>query len=437
MMNRIMGGAFYFRNILLILFFSVGYIISYHLYLNFYFDYTGFALYKRPPLFIIISIIISIIPILFYRGIYVISSFISVFIYIILYIPLILTFALGCDETLTNIFFIQINFMFGMCCFFLVDRVNIKKKINVSLKFISFRFILLLTFCSTLFIAIKYSSNLKIVSFGDQVYKQRSENSDLGSDLLTRYTLMWLEGFLIPVCLAYGLMMKKHLYFIIGSLSCIVIYAAIAAKGTILLPFIYTAFYILFSKKRVNNFFPIFILSLTSLIIVLLIFTKPDSISFLISSILLARTVGNGGMLTMWYYNFFLIHPHTYFSHINVVNAIANIYPYGNQSLGQVVGRYYWSDDLNANANFWATDGIASVGLWGIGLISIIVSIFFIIVNTITKGYDRLFLILLFIPFVGSLLNTSLFSSLWSGGTIFLLCFLFLNNKRRISSIWY
>ena len=51
------------------------------------------------------------------------------------------------------------------------------------------------------------------------------------------------------------------------------------------------------------------------------------------------------------------------------------------------------------------------------------------LIYSVTRAYNTLFVVLCFIPFMITLLNQSLFSSLWSGGAFFLLLF-FLFNKR-------
>jgi hypothetical protein len=79
---------------------------------------------------------------------------------------------------------------------------------------------------------------------------------------------------------------------------------------------------------------------------------------------------------------------------------------------------------MNANANFWATDGIASLGIFGVLLISIFFSFFLILLNALTELRKNNLHILVLIPFLISLTNTSLFSSFLTGG-LFLVILLF------------
>ena len=166
-------------------------------------------------------------------------------------------------------------------------------------------------------------------------------------------------------------------------------------------------------------------------LIFLMIITLLSGLS-IFSALLWMRTLGNGGMLTNYYHKFFSEHQQTYYSHINVVNTITQGYPYGNYSLGQIIGREYWSDDLNANANFWATDGFAAIGDAGILVSAFILFCIFLVFNKISVYYNKIFLICILIPFLGTLMNTSLFTSLVTGGGF--LIFLFLSLKNTIQN---
>src|SRR5690606_22155438 len=112
-----------------------------------------------------------------------------------------------------------------------------------------------------------------------------------------------------------------------------------------------------------------------------------------INSVLISRTIGNGGLLTFWYDDFFQNNPYTYYSHINFVNLISQSYPY-DRELGLLIGRAYWHEKMNANANFWATDGIAAMGILGTFLANIIMAVILFLLDFVSKNKDKLFIIL-------------------------------------------
>jgi hypothetical protein len=405
-------------------------VLGYVFFLNRFFDYAGFVLYDKNLLFIAFSFIISVVPIIFYREYKAISSIFSVFIYLLVYVPTILTFALGLNLPVSRIIHIQFVFCSMMCLFFIADRfVLVHNFDNKKFAFISARIFLILTIVSVLYVLYIYRGNLAFVSIRS-VYEHRFANKIIGTDIISRYLMSWLSTFFIPVCLIYGIVNKKRSYFIAGTIACIVIYMATAAKGTLLLPVFLTGLYFLFSRFDINQIYSSLALLLSlSMIALLLLFPQPGSLVFYISSLFMWRIVGCGGHLNLWYYDYFSNHPLTHYSHIGPINFFTKSYPYGNLDLGQVVGRFYWSEDMNANANFWATDGIAAYGLTGVVIVSIVLLFVMVLLNTITKKFDRKFILLLFIPFLSTLLNTSLFSTMWSGGGIFIIIFLLFCKK--------
>ena len=385
-------------------------------YLNHYFAYAGFDLVKdriENGTFEVITLLICIVPLFSYRSRHLaISNFLSVFVYYILYVPIIITFFLGLEETMGNIIGLEILFMLGMSLLFFASRFHLNV-ITFPSKLDLFKVILVLSILCSLYIAFTYRNNLKLVSF-DKVYDQRFANEDLGSGVITRYLSTWLSKFMLPICLAFGLFSKKRVYFIVGTIGCIIIYMATASKSQILLPIITFLLYRLLKNKSLNHVFVLLGLSISFLLVIGL----AQDFNFF-NSILWSRTIGFGGMLTMKYHDFFLTHPITYYSHINLVNGISNMYPY-HKDIGQVVGSFYWSEKMNANANFWATDGFAALGSVGIIFSSIIMFFILVIFNSISKKYNSLFLLLILLPCIMSFLNTSVFSSLWSGGAIFI-----------------
>ena len=415
---------FKIKNLFFALLYVILFILAYKQFLYFYFEYAGFEINNDINSNILFSILFALVPIFFYHGFRYVSSAFSALIYILLYIPIIITFyfisKLGAYHTIS----IQLLFCICMIILFLSDCLSFKiKHFNYTIK-VRYIFSICLVLC--LYLLMIYRSNLRFVSF-DDVYEQRADNNQLGTDLVTSYFSSWLYNVFIPICFSYGIFYKKRVGLIIGIAGCVIIYMSTASKAAILLPLIYLGFFLIVRK----NIFIFLEKTLKYLSVIIFGLLSVDFNFF--SSILLSRTIGNGGLLTFWYYDFFLNHSKTYYSHINIINLFTQNYPYGNKGLGQVVGPYYWGDLMNANANFWATDGIASFGLFGVLIITIVVFIFLVFLNGVTKAHDKLFVFYCFLPFVLSLTNTSFFSSLLTGGGG-LLTFFFMFKKRDYSN---
>ncbi len=424
----------YLGNVALALLFTGMYVLCYTLFLAVYFDYDGVVLYPRELSFVAFTVLIAVLPIVMYRGFRAFSSAVAVFIYALLYVPITVTFALGSPLPVVEIVGIQVTFMLSMCLIFLADSIILRSPVDFHGHVALEPYCLALTVATTLYILFVYRGNLRFASFGQEVYTQRASAAELGTGLVARYLSSWLATVLTPVCLAHGLVARKVRYFLAGAVACVAMYMATAAKWMILLPFVYGASYVLFSHGRLRSVLALFILSVSALMAILLATVRNvEGILFMAASILMSRTIANAGQLTMAYYSFFSSHPHTDYAHINLVNMLFDSYPYGPNQVGQVVGQYFWSADMNANANFWATDGIAAAGLAGVPVASLAVALLFLCINSATRGYNQLFVLLCFIPFIVMLLNASLFSAAFSGGALLLMLFFLFNKRAPVS----
>ena len=70
-------------------------------------------------------------------------------------------------------------------------------------------------------------------------------------------------------------------------------------------------------------------------------------------------------------------------------------------------------------ANFRAADGIETSSLSGVALISALATLLFAALNSVRRAYDRLLVVLCFLPAVQYFFSTALFSSSRSGGACF------------------
>lgn len=58
---------------------------------------------------------------------------------------------------------------------------------------------------------------------------------------------------------------------------------------------------------------------------------------------------------------FFSSHPNTYFNHVSFINKLTDADPYHGEAIGKVVSE----GGMNANAIFWAMDGVTAMGVTG------------------------------------------------------------------------
>jgi hypothetical protein len=137
------------------------------------------------------------------------------------------------------------------------------------------------------------------------------------------------------------------------------------------------------------------------------------------------RTFSIPGLAIIQYYDFFSTHAWTFGSQITGLSWVV-YYPY-DYNIPQTLGYYYYGTLVTANANFWAQDGLASFGVIGLGLTSIVAASVFWILDSATRGLSMRFLIPALVGIFVSFANVSLFTTLITGGLgLFILACIFM-----------
>lgn len=336
--------------------------------------------------------------------------------YLLLYVPIMITF-LNHYGTEWNIIINQLPFLIGFVIMFKIAGLRKLKITKLNLKPPKKEILLVFTLFIIAVLFIEFRDTYSFVSFED-VYSQREKGSN--SSVIGGYFTLWLTYFIGPVLVAIGLVNKNKKILIFGTLSVIFVYGINASKIALFIPFLIIFLY--YIKKRGKDVFKALTAVFSSLC--LIAYWLPAQY-FMISAVILMRTFGISGLLTYQYNEFFKVNPYTYYSHINIVNFITNNYPY-DQDLGFVVSSYFFESDNNANANFLATDGIASLGMLGVIIISIIIGLYMLYTKSLVDSKNSLLVGLVFISFSFIILNVGLFTSLLSGGFLFLNIYLYL-----------
>ena len=286
-----------------------------------------------------------------------------------------------------------------------------------------------------LWVCVVFRGNFRIVSFAD-VYDLRLAADDIMEGSSVHYAVMWLSAVIGPFLMAGGIVRKRVSMFLAGVLIQVFVYSTMGAKSVIVsIVVVPVLAFILRDKGASFGLKVSWSCALLTLILYLgRSFGGSESLFFWLFSLVFMRTFGITGLNTAWYHDFFLRNPQTYYSHIKGVSWFV-IYPYNNP-LGIEVGTFYSGDPtLDANAHFWATDGLAAWGLLGILVVSVVCTLVFWVLDSTAKGHD-LTLTALMVSFVAmNLANISLFTSLLSGGLGFLILFLYFAPRQYAESV--
>jgi len=263
-------------------------------------------------------------------------------------------------------------------------------------------------------VLIVFRGHLQFVSFWD-VYDLRSAANDVMEGSLVNYAVMWLTGVVGPVCMAAGLCSRRPAVLLTGILIELLVYSATGAKAALFSTIIVLVFYVLLRSKE--DLFGVKFTWCCGLLLLALFLARSvdnDLVTWALA-IVLMRTFGNSGLMTTWYSDFFQRNPMTHYSHVTGVNWVIP-YPYQNP-LGIEVGSYYSGDPtLDANAHFWATDGLAAWGLSGIVLVSLLCACVFLLLDSVSHKHDIRLTSLLVSFAAVNLGNVSVFTTLLSGG---------------------
>jgi len=268
-----------------------------------------------------------------------------------------------------------------------------------------------------------FHSHLQLVGFQD-VYNLRSTAVEVQSGTQVAYAAMLLASVMNPLLMAYGLTSKKWGVFTVGAFGQVLIYSTGGDKAVILSILFVLGFALL--THRPAWFGIRIVCSLAGLLVILclVLATTDNAIVSFAAGLIFMRTVANSGYTTGLYHSFFQGHPLTYLSHLHGVNFFVR-YPYTRQ-IGLELGFYQMQNsELDLNAHFWATDGLAAFGLPGILAISGLCGLTFWVLDSVSAKHSRKLTYLAVSFTTLNLANLSLFTTLISGGLGLLMVMLF------------
>ncbi|WKL45050.1 hypothetical protein [Flavobacterium sp. ZE23DGlu08] len=363
------------------------------------------------------------------------SMFAYWILYFLTYIPMIVGSGLESKFETSERIYISIAYLVGFKLlgasyqFKLVDFGNK----NIQAKYF-WLFYYLVTFSMFLYVLFLFRDNLTFADLfsSDAVYDTRFSGQEIeNQSVIAGHFIMWLSNALFPFLIAVGLVNKDRVKLIIGIVGLVLLYMTMANKQFLFVILFMILIYRLFRMKsqRVITYFLLGLLIPTILLVYSQTLKDFSLVLFSISGIFLLRTVYTSTFMSVYYNIFFENHPYLYFSHISGINKFVD-YPYKNQ-IGVEVGSYFTKfDNYNANANFFITDGLSSIGLLGIPLMGLLCAIVFFLFDSSANKKNRLLSILLIASSAVALMNVSLFTTLISGGLLFFI--LLINNSGNI-----
>lgn len=384
------------------------------------FEYAGYKYFDSNAIEYVFTYLIAVVPSLLINNYKKISYFGVVLIYIVAYVPSQLMIQFNIDSEFLSKINLQVSLL---ASFFLILYIS---KFGSNNSYVKERkvdgyligFVVVFNLLIVFFLLYKYHGYMRFVGFAD-VYDLRFETNKVEVPTVLNYFQMWITYLFIPFFMAVGLVRKKYLYVAFAIFLSLLIYLIQGAKLAVLMIFI--VFLMLYVYDRKGDFLANLCLYIS--VFVVFVFSVPHfAILDWVKSILFIRTLGTPGWTIVHYYEYFTVNGYSYYGHINIVNFIFGNYPFGDISLGQLIGlEYSGSIDANFNANFWASDGIAALGLPGLFVVSILLGLFFRVFDFVSNGFGLRFLFILTVGFWQALLNIPFATALFSGGGLLII----------------
>jgi hypothetical protein len=362
-----------------------------------------------------------------------ISSFFAWVIYLLVYTPMIVALSFDFRVELEQRWLYQCVFMVGMLCILTSSYLPFSSNfflpgIQLSRK----HGLLLFCFCTVGALSIiqyQLGGHLRfinpIVHFN---YAHRYASRDLlSAHPLASYLSSILAYAVVPALVGFAFMQKKWIYLVVATMIATYLYLIASNKAFLfLVPLCMLVGFLRHAhmKRQLAYLLGSLTFSICLFTMLILIFKPVPPIQdgfWTLIYLFLYRTVAISTETVVPYITFFKHHTHTFFAHAHGFDLLyTNPYPQGmGVAVGEFTGAHY-----NMSANFWLTDGIGGFGAVGVVLVSVLVTALFYLTDRLTHQIPATFAFPACSGILVGLSNSSLFSTMLSGGWLFVACIL-------------
>tara|TARA_B110000438_G_C15735210_1_gene616027 strand:+ start:78 stop:1340 length:1263 start_codon:yes stop_codon:yes gene_type:complete len=307
---------------------------------------------------------------------------------------------------------------------------------DLSIQFLSFHhtlFFLLITIFLLYIASYGLSINMDLLSFdGLLIYGIRDSFNASSIQGIRGYIFENFSSVILPASVAYAVLFNRYLMLICSFFIVIVIFSTDAMKGTLLAPVLSGIIIFLFKRKVIVNQFDLLKVSFLSSSILLMVLSLMDNTLF-ISAIVYYRTIFLPSMISSFYFDFFQFNDFTYFSDTGIISFFTgDSYPV---NIKKMVASVYLYKNPATNMNVGLIgDGFLKIGLPGIFVTAIVLSIFLKLINQFGKNKNTILIkAMLLYPFY-SLINGSLYTVILTNGlflSVILVIFLENNDNQK------
>ncbi|PJI32567.1 hypothetical protein CU320_07905 [Acinetobacter pseudolwoffii] len=391
------------------------------------FSYLGFQINPNINYFIIflISLVIGSFSLLLPARIEKPSQLLLLFTYYFIYIPNTVVPYIALNKA--DDYWVGILSYFTLCFFLLILIVNIKLKkqlkININIRNINYvliGFILCMFIPVILFYKPNLSNIMNLVSLVD-LYEWRDDYREKTKNIpsIVEYMFNWSAKVFVPILLILGLFKSNLRFIFLAFVFNLCLFVVSGHKSIFFSYFLILIFY--FVLKRSNTSVSLVFPFISLIFISCFIFFIFKDTTLL--SVFVRRMIHIPGMLSGFYYEFFLENGYSKYSY-NILKGIT--FTNYSQTPPYLIGDYYFTKDgINANTGY-LTQAYAEYGFCGGISIVLIVGIIYKFMDNLVEysKSQKNFLILLFIIPTWALINGAFLTVFITHG--FLLTMLFI-----------
>lgn len=269
------------------------------------------------------------------------------------------------------------------------------------------------------YLVLTVGSNFRLANFVD-IYEVRSAMGEAISATGTRFGLYaqaLLSALVLPLIFAVGMYLRRWWVMIIVTAGYIFLFGIAGAKAAAL-AIIYLPFtYVLLSRPPRKIVF-YFIATLSFLLLSgygsRAVLSTKAHVQYI--AVVHARFLTIPPLTIPQYFDFFQTHQVTHLSHVTGVSWLLR-YPF-DLDLPYTIGAYIYRAPVGLNSGFWAGDGLAGFGIWGIPLLSLFCAVVFWLLDSASAGFDPTFIGLGLTYCTVFFGNVSIFTTLVTGGLL-------------------
>lgn len=390
-----------------------------------FWDYFGFT-YKltSQPLLLFACIVAAMPAFLLVARPITFAQAAAWFIYALVFLPCLLVPVMQFSENLARVMEVFAVTLVGCFAFVALVRRDVPRIAPPAVPAQLFWAVVVMLWVGMLVLVIaSFGARFQFVG-SDEIYEQRFGAASPASNPAVRYSIALLTSAIDPFILAVGLHTRR--YWLAGAAagSQVLLFGTLAAKAALLSPiFVVGAFLLGNGRERMRGdwlFAGLIGLCVVTLPSLIQYDPRDGGINELVTLIYL-RTMLISGVAYGVYDQFFSLYPFTYYSNNSLVGLFIP-YPYGSLSVGQTVMQFLLPTNNfeigELNANFLATDGMAALGIGGVPLASIAGAEVLRLLSRFVAQRRTMMAVAGGTGFILSLANTSLFTSLVTGGGI-------------------